>query len=289
MYNVVHGTKLQVCQWTGEALKTEDRFKIPSSRKRAGIREWIGCYSSPGAAVSAIKAYGERDGCNADAIAELFDEFETSLRRKIGMENVKITINPAPDFKILKSFGGTMDIAAFHKSYGHDEQIQVYYQEIPAKGMTEVKSEATPPIQMEPLKFDDMEYDSDPGRLPNAPKRWRRTKVRIGFREEEERETVPRGLAGVVEWMRDISRKNFGEDKNAVIYFHPTLDTEFAIGTAKAWIGDVTMNRIASDLLGKNVVAGQACIYSKNKLRGESIKRRKEDSTEEPELKSQKI
>ena len=180
MYNPVHKQRFVVCQWTGESFPESQRFLVPEHPKVRGQRSWTGCYGSPGAAVSGIKERSERIGLSVDQIHELIDEFETSLSRKPGKGNVKFTIVAAPDYKNLVAFGGTQSIEDFHKLYNHDGQVEIYCQEIPNSPWCDAAAEGPVP---EPSKapasapksvaqrWAEAEYESDPDRPANAPKR----------------------------------------------------------------------------------------------------------------------
>eukprot|EP00727_Mastigamoeba_balamuthi_P000691 m51a1_g10619 hypothetical protein (423) ;mRNA; r:57479-59030 len=131
MFNIVHGVKLQLCQWTGETIKK--RFRMPLPRNKG----WTGCYGAPGIVVSAIVQNGNQSKLTPDEINELIDIFEASLRREPGFEQTKFTITPAPSYKLLKTWGGNLSLQEFHQQYQHDESVEIYRQVIPDKTYTE--------------------------------------------------------------------------------------------------------------------------------------------------------
>lgn len=290
MFNPVHGEKLLVCQWTGEAFPAKQRFYVPQPGKSEGRRWWAGCFGSPGAAISAIKEESGKSKLNADQTHELFDEFEATLRRKPGKEKEKFTICAAPHFSQLKNWGGALDIQEFHRVYQHDTQIELFYQVIPPRTDVDESAAEAPPAQGATPKgiaerwAKEADEDSDPERPANAPRRWHDTKIGIGRRDETRRVVVPRGLSGVVGWMKRAAAESDCKDA-CIVYFHPTSDTSFALGNPKDWQAEG--NRMASDFLGKCTVFGHVKLMSKAKLR-ESKKRPGAALAEEPSPKAQK-
>jgi hypothetical protein len=293
----LHGKTYVVCQWTGETIPEDQRFQIPKYPKKGGRRLWTGCYGSPGAAVAAIKDMGEKANLNPDQIHELFDEFETTLRRNTGQEQVKFTISAAPDYKLLKQWGGPMGLDEFHKSYQHSAQVEIFTQAIslktqvfgkaepPADDFCEVAPAPSPPKGMGMAeRWAKEEEDSDTERPSNAPRRWHDTKIGIGRKDEPKRVEVPRGLAGVVEWLKGYAK---GSDcKDAVlIYFHPNSDLSIGVGNPRDWQAEG--NRIASDQLGKCTVFGHVHLLTKSRPRDK--KRPATTPIKEPEEKAQKV
>lgn len=277
MYNPVHGKKFQVCQWTGEAISEENRFRIPMLG--AG-NEWTGCYGSPSAAIAALvdkvthihAAMGAE--ANKDILNELFEEFEASIRRKPGKEDVKFTIVAAPSYTELATFGGKTSLADYHAKYDHDLQQEIYTQVLPAR--SEVFDEVTSD-KGETGDVAIKKEKASPVLVPsNAPKKWRLSKVFPGAKDEAVRVQMPRGIAGVIEWFKKIAKNSDCTDA-ATIYFHPLSDTLFAVGNPKDWQG--TGNKIASDILGKSTVFGHVELYHKNGLRDR--KKEKKDKKKE--------
>jgi hypothetical protein len=167
------------------------------------MRDWIGCYGSPGVCVSAIKAMVEKRNMQSELAQELFDEFEASLRRKPGHEQTVFTICAAPDFRLLTKFGGSMDLETYHAKYNHELQVAIYKQELPRRAMTEVEGDTASTTAAGP------QVEDSAASLPsNAPKQWRKTRVRIGSKDESVKETVPRGLSGVISWLRAMAEKS---------------------------------------------------------------------------------
>jgi len=293
MINAIHKQRFVVCQWTGESFPEPQRFLVPDHPKVRGQRSWTGCYGSPGAAVSGIKERSEKLGLSVDQIHELIDEFETSLSRKPGKGAVKFTIVAAPDYKNLSAFGGPQGLEDFHKLYNHDAQIEIYEQHIPNAPFCDSvqtfdgPAEKTPPAKPKSMaeRWAEAEYESDPERPANAPKRWHVTPVGFGRKDDTKRASVPRGLSGVVGWMKEVSGESDCKDA-CVVYFHPGSDTSFAIGNPKDWQAEG--NRMASDYLGKSTVFGHVKLVTKSKLR-EQKKRPGVKLEEEPEAKAQKV
>lgn len=290
MYNPVHGEKLLVCQWTGEAFPAKQRFYVPQPGKSEGRRWWAGCYSSPGAAIAAIKEDSGKAKLNADQTHELFDEFETTLRRNPGKELEKFTISAAPHYGMLQQFGGMWTLEDFHKAYQHSSQIELFHQVLPTRSERDDSAsvaEAAGVAQPQGIAerwAKEADEDSDPDRPANAPRRWHDTKIGIGRRDESRRVVVPRGLSGVVNWMRRTASESDCKDA-CIVYFHPTSDTSFAVGNPKDWQAEG--NRMASDFLGKCTVFGHVKLMTKSKLR--ESKKRQGQKLEEPEAKQAKI
>eukprot|EP00727_Mastigamoeba_balamuthi_P003906 m51a1_g13512 hypothetical protein (318) ;mRNA; r:102-1055 len=266
MYNVVHGVKLQLCQWTGETIKK--RFRMPLPRNKG----WTGCYGSPGVVVSAIVQNGNNTGLSVDEINEQIDMFESSLRREPGFEQVKFTIIPAPNYKLLKNWGGNLTLEEFHQQYQHDESVDMYKQVIPDKMYTEtfvdVDTEQAParaPAETTADEGTGTDSDSDSERQPNAPKRWRRSVFSItGKDEAKSRIQMPRCSSAWIEFLRAQAEKTSCPEA-VVLYLHPHQGTIMGLGNPKDWGEDG--NKAASHALGKSTVFGDCVVLHKNKIR----------------------
>lgn len=110
------------CDWTGETIKKI--YKIPTF----DLKGWTGNYGSPSVALNGLmsKVYNNDDKYYED-IQEMIDFFEMSIFREEGYENVKYTIQMAPNKKQLLKLG----LEEYHKLYGHDEQIKIFKQDFP--------------------------------------------------------------------------------------------------------------------------------------------------------------
>ena len=265
MLNTVHGRSLRVCQWTGESLDTY--YKIPQK----GLKEFKGCFGSPSVCISAIMAHAEKENLATEETHELIDMFQSSLFRKPGFENEKYTINAAPNWSMLKRWGGELDLDQYHRLYDHDKQNSMYYQNIPkcvqletAKTELKERAEAVAAESSAPATATNFEYDSDPDRAPNAPKRWRVNKLGASASVSEpveNRVVMPRCITSCIEFFKEA----YPGKSALVIYMDPHTDKAFALGLPEDWMGKG--NRRASDVLGKIPVYGNVTLYHKYKSR----------------------
>lgn len=256
MISVVHGKKLFTDQWTGESV--EERFRIP----RKGLKEWYGCFGSPSTALAALIHEAEKpeSGLSREEANELIDLFETSLRRKPGQEREPFTIQPAPSFRNLVSWGGAMSFQEYHATYEHDRELALFTQALPDEGGDREKGDKG--------EKGEMEVDSDQERQPNAPKKWyRETGVSPGGDDlSTSRVMMPRCTSA---WLDFLKAHRNGED-SVVVYFHPSAQKIFCVGSAKSFNGIV--NRRASEILGNVSVFGKVDVYHKNKMRPKKVK-----------------
>jgi hypothetical protein len=291
MLNTVHGHSLRVCQWTGESL-----FYVPFKIPVKGLKEFRGCYGSPSVAISAIIDTCEKAGLASEEVHEMIDVFQASLIRKSGKEAEKFTIMPAPNYKLLRIWGGHNSLEEYHKSYDHDRQIELFDQIIPKvllmatvqtdtreeeetkenesedfKDMEGPRAEAAPKDPKEPgsstdppVKRVDFEYDSDPDRAPNAPKRWRYNFYNAHPHVSEPvegRQVMPRCISSCLEFFKEV----IPGESAVIVYLDPGSDKSFAVGKPQDWM--TTANKRASDALGKTQVYGHVTLFHKNKLR----------------------
>lgn len=273
---MVHGQSVRLCQWTGEPLKYPP-FRIPVK----GAQEFKGCYGSPSVCVSAIVELAEKEGRTPEESHELLDTFQSTLIRKSGQEEVKFTINPAPSWKNLKEWGGNTTLEEYHKSYDHDQEVLIFTQTIPSHMILgtvigDSKALATEP-SVHPPATSSFEYDSDPERATNAPKRWWVNFLNStpSMKEPvEKRVQMPRCISSCVEFLRG----SFPGHSSVVVYLHPESDKTFGIGLPGDWMGQG--NKRASDVLGKTPVYGNVFLYHKNKmkLRPPTKKRTREEA-----------
>ena len=287
MLNTVHGRSLRVCQWTGEAIHGPV-FKIPLK----GLREFRGCYGSPSVGLAAIIEASEKGGLNSEETHELIDMFQASLARAEGHEAEKFTIQTAGSWKNLKQWGGHMTLDEFHATYDHATQATIFVQIIPSvvrlqTAQTELKQEqeqkkaisegagtsteapqveqtdqALPPVvNGAPVVF---EYDSDPDRAPNAPKRWRVNALCATpslAEPVEARIAMPRCITSCLEFLKEV----YPGKTAVVVYLDPHTDKTFGVGLPEDWMSKG--NKRASDVLSKTPVYGQVMLYHKNKIR----------------------
>lgn len=115
----VHGKQMWLCEWTGEPISK--RFRIPAGRG------WTGTYGSPSCAITAIAHLFAHE--DREVIHELIDIFEASLRRERGHEQTIVTIKPSPNYSVLLAWGGSMSLDDFHRTYEHDLQTAVFFQD----------------------------------------------------------------------------------------------------------------------------------------------------------------
>jgi len=268
MINVVHGEKFMLCQYTGEPIT--EKYKIPMAK----LKGWIGCYGSPSVAAAAIFDSATKEGLTAEEAHELYDQLESTIRRKPGMELVKYTINVAPPFRLLSTFGGNMSLQEFHAIYGHDDQARIFYQKIPEHILGEF--EEVMPIQT-PVgvmkKSDVVEgvEEEDETRPSNCAKRWGHTTfLPVTGRQPDDsrRYTLPRCANSWIEFFRNYASTTANKD-SVVVYLHPTRSNVFGIGNPNDWLRDG--NKEASDALGKVVVFGRTDVFHKTPIR--SVKR----------------
>lgn len=273
MLNTVHGRSLRVCQWTGETIHGV-HYKIPQK----GLKEFRGCYSSPSVCVSAMIEYAEKASLSAEETHELLDMFQASLRRVDGQEGTKFTIQPAGSWKNLQAWGGHMSLEEYHKTYEHDIQTTMFFQSFPAgviqatadaelREESKLKDPSAPSSSSATVPMDakgEFEYDSDPDRPPNAPKRWRVNHFNPSPSQSEPQEkrlAMPRCISSCLEFFKEV-----WPGKTAlVVYLDPHSDKAFGVGLPEDWMGKG--NRRASDTLGKTPVYGTVELYHKNKLR----------------------
>eukprot|EP00727_Mastigamoeba_balamuthi_P014721 m51a1_g9875 hypothetical protein (112) ;mRNA; f:114686-115021 len=111
MFNIVHGVKLQLCQWTRKTIKKCFHMLLLWNKG------WTGCYGAPGIVVSAIMQNRNQSKLMSDEINELIDIFKASLHREPGFEQTKFTITPALSYKLLKMWGGNLSLQEFHQQY----------------------------------------------------------------------------------------------------------------------------------------------------------------------------
>lgn len=244
MNNVIHGKTKYLCMWTGEVI--EKKFKIPTK----GAKFWSGCYGSPGACLSALKQHCSDNNLNQDQFHELHDILRASLKLEPEFKDVKFTIEPAPSFKSLKEWGGVLSLEEYHAGYNHDSQVKMYYQDTSVVPQMKEGEEG------------------DTGNL-NAPKKWRRLSVssRGGLSmtdEDQPKVLMPRCIKALNGWLR-----GFATDTNSpnrvTLYFHasPGNNCVFAVGAG----GDTdTVNRTASEFLGKTPIHGDVVVFSKSKM-----------------------
>lgn len=139
MNTIVHGRKRNICQWTGEALDNENKFKVP---KEDLSGKFIGCYGSPGVCLAYMSVLATRLNMAKDKQSEWIDKFINSLRRTEFKKEMEYTIKVAPldPVQMLSIFEGKMSLEEFHALYEHDLQILLFKQVLPLKEKKKEKS-----------------------------------------------------------------------------------------------------------------------------------------------------
>jgi hypothetical protein len=262
MITVVHGEKIRNCQWTGEPIRKV--FKIPTKNGK----DWKGCYGSPSTCVSAIQALAEDEHLQLDEYHELLDLFQATIRLSPGYEKVVFTINPAPSFRMLKMWGGSLPLEAYHETYDHDKQVIMYYQEIKDSGTEpkETKSPEKKPTDEKDTEEDFDMKDFDDEGVPNAPKKWHMESIMPGTSQTlvPSKVTMPRGGPTWVDFLKSNNPSKVVKN-SVIVYFHPTNDKIFAIGSPVDY--NEIVNKRAAACLGHAPVFGQVFLFHKKKIR----------------------
>lgn len=281
MINVVHRQGLQVDQWTGETMCQMTRFKIP----RKGGKLWGGCFGTPSTALSGLAQYIEEENLDADTAHELYDLFQSSLRRKPGFESVKFTSAPAPSYKNLTLWGGGQTLEEYHKLYDHDFQVKAFSQAIILGGDEDesVKPGTDPSgpgsVAQSTTGTSSAPPQVDEERPLNAPKKWRLS-VFGGDQSGEAKLDMPRCVCSFIEFLKGHITDP-GVPGAVVLYLHPTQNNLFGVGSPADWHG--TVNRTASEKLGHIPVFGtQTKLFHKNKLRDTGSNNRKRKRSGSP-------
>lgn len=257
MISVIHGKQVKNCQWTGEPI-FGPIFKIPVDLTTPE-KKWKGCYGSPSAALAALTLYVKEKELSREQMNELMDHFESSLRRTDYMREKDVALSPAPHYHTLKYWGGEMSLEDYHKVYGHDEQIKMYFQEI-IPGETYVPKDE---------------------KASNPPKPWK-----YALAQPKDKELFKECLAGmprcVSAWLDHLKEfnPNFDTCPNAVVvYYHPSQDKLFAIGSPLDW-GE-SANKKASEIFGGLPVYGKVHLFSKGQFKE---KKKSKKAKEEGEI-----
>ena len=249
MNNIVHKTKLLVCQWTGETILK--RFRIPQN---GSIGSFTGCYGSPSTALAALNEYISAKALSDDQAHELFNMFQASLRKGADYEKDTHVVQAAPNYHLIDFWGGRMSLEEFHKMYNHAYQIKAYDQEVQGEHNippTEETQSDAPTTSASTRAHPWYHSVVD----PKAPKE--------GGNKTEPIE-MPRCAAQWIEFLR-VNNPDKEHSPNAIVFYFPVSDKNiFALGSPHAF--NVTGNRPASQILKNTCVFGPVTFYHKRQL-----------------------
>lgn len=255
MINIVHGDHFSVDQWTGESFRG-NKFKIPT----LGLKKWAGCYSCPSTAMAALITYCAENNVSKEEHTELFDHFESTLRRTDYRKDDAFVINVAQPFRMLSSWGGNLSLEQYKATCDMDEQRKIYFQELPTSSVSA------------PVKD-----DSSPVASKNLPKPWFSTALSTSKSDQGDCKSIgmPRCCGSWLEFLRGTNPCASLCPTSVIVYFHPTNPKIFAVGSPLGWV-DGTTNRRGTEVFGGVPVFGNVHVFHKNPLKE---KRKKPDVT----------
>lgn len=256
------GENIPRCLWTGEEIVPDKEpswfndapytnlFYAP-----AGKDEWFGPFSSPSCALAGLIARAmETPGITRGKVHELIDRLEATIHRKHCEWMVKFTITVAPPRRDL----GKKSLADFHSVYDHDTQVRIFTQDVPEN--EEIFEDIAPD--------NNMDINGKSGdEVKEVNHQWKSQLVAPGNPIDDTADKgtpVPRSSPSFIRFLRKYVTD--GNPESVVVYFHPTDDSVFAIGSPKRWMSEG--NRGASDVLGKANVWGPVVVFHRKRLRG---------------------
>jgi hypothetical protein len=268
MINTIQGQKIRLCQWSGQPIPAGHlAFRIPYLKKNKAIT-WKGCYITPQCALAALKKFSDLKGLEQEKHTELFEIFQSSLRRVGGDEGSEhINLKLAPDPKTLVIFGGDETIDAYRARYdplGNSHLL--FSQVIPAE---------------EPI--------SDEG-----GKSWNITSIVAATPSTKDelkecqtmKDRCPRNIAKVIKYLEQAAIDGeLAVQLNNGFVVLPKPDSEtFAIASVDEtlWNEDAKRNMLARRLLGyEGDIFGNVMIFHKTKLKLKKRKRSPPKAKEE--------
>lgn len=245
MQTQVHSKKFVIDQWTGESFEAELKFKIPHK----GLRIWKGCYGSPSTALAGLMNYFNMEkNLEKDEMDELLAVFQSSLKKTDPNDKYPhFTINAAPSYYDLESFGGAKTLSEFHQIYGHDIQREIYSQ-----------------IIVHDIGEDEEDNSSSKSSSPPT-RQWTMVKFPQGKCSDfvVEKTTMPRCSSSWLDFL--VGMTDYDTPNAIVVYFNPKDDKMFAVGSPKDW--NVKLNKKAGDLFGKIPMFGEITVFSKHEVK----------------------
>lgn len=297
MISQVHGEKLRIDSWTGEAFNGEG-FKIPV--KENG-QKWKGCYLCPSIALAALQDFGNQANpktgkkIDPEAYKQLMDIFQNSIRKKDGYTGTHL-IKAAPFYKELVKYGGTKTFEQFCQEIGAVEEFNNFYQVIPKTPLVKTDEDGS-----------SSEAEGDKKKpYSNKPKQWFVSRVNeadkgngdiVPFKSIE----VPRSCSAFISFIRE--QLNPTDLNTCILYLHPTNDTIFGIGNPafyRTGQTNATATRLLSTKTNNTITFGSVNLFHKNEIKNTQKKRQnkkepvdvditvEKDKTEKSEVKKKK-
>jgi hypothetical protein len=287
MYNVVQGKNLRLDQHSAEVIDDDahNPFRIPVFDVGGNI-SWKGCFVDPCTALAALKTHCDKKHLREEKQKELVDIFSSSIFRKDQQDpatkDLHLTVTAAPSPTLLKLFGGALSYEEYRKRY--DElglMDKVFSQKVPehegnskeVTGTTEREGSHPPTCWNFCLVPHNGKLNND--YVASLP---------------QQSTVVPRNLYSCISWMQDMwaainnnsnpatkeetpsttatttkTKGSCASSDSFAIIIHGDKKNVFALGDPVTW-NDGPFNNLASNMLGRKQVFGDALYISKNPI-----------------------